>query len=204
VDEESDGERADSEEVEDDDNEDNEMYMDLSDVLGSGQTNGPAANGYQVHESGDEDDDDDEPEDSEDSALEDSGDEEHDGQLESLSAFVDSLTPKTKLTADAIKANDTVDIPATSEGLSLDDIVASLTDPSLQSFRKTLASQQKKSSKTTGEKLAVPLAKPIKDKLERQAAYEEAKTEITKWQPIVKANREVPKPFLVLRLRPQY
>lgn len=179
-----------------DDEEDNGMYMDLSDMLGSGQTNGRAASGYQVRETGDEGDDDGESEDSEDSALEDSGDEENDGQLESLSAFVNSLTPKTKLTADTVKANETVDIPATSQGLSMNDIVASLTDPSLQSFRKALASQQTKSSKTTGTKLAAPVAKPIKDKLEREAAYEEAKTEISKWQPIVKSNREVHFPFL--------
>jgi len=179
-----------------DDEEDNGVYMDLSDMLGSGQTNGQAASGYQARESADEGDDDGGSEDLEDSALEDSGDEEHDGQLESLSAFIDSLTPKTKLTVDTLQANEITDIPATSQGLSVNDIVASLTDPSLQSFRKALASQQTKSSKTTGEKLVAPLAKPIKDKLERQAAYEEAKTEITKWQPIVKANREVHSPFL--------
>jgi len=71
----------------------------------------------------------------------------------------------------------------------MSDILASLTDPSLQSFRKSLAAQQK-NKKSAAQKLDVPLAKPIKERLERQAAYEETKNEISKWQPIVKANRE--------------
>jgi hypothetical protein len=78
-----------------------------------------------------------------------------------------------------------------SNNLSMNDILASLTDPSLQSFRKSLATQQNSKSKSVGQKLSVPLARPLQQKLERQAAYEQTKTEITKWQPIVKANREV-------------
>ena len=77
----------------------------------------------------------------------------------------------------------------------MSDIVASLTDPSLQTFRKSLAAQQTSKSKNVGQKLSVPLAKPLQQKLEREAAYEETKAEITKWQPLVKANREV-RPFL--------
>jgi U3 small nucleolar RNA-associated protein 14 len=72
----------------------------------------------------------------------------------------------------------------------MSDILASLTDPSLQSFRKSLAAQQTSKSKSVGQKLDVPLAKPIKERLERQAAYEETKREVSKWQPLVKANRE--------------
>ena len=78
-----------------------------------------------------------------------------------------------------------------SNGLSMNDILASLTDPSLQSFRKSLASQQTSKSKSVGQKLSAPLARPLQERLERQAAYEETKAEITKWQPLVKANREV-------------
>jgi U3 small nucleolar RNA-associated protein 14 len=74
----------------------------------------------------------------------------------------------------------------------MNDILASLTDPSLQSFRKSLATQQTSKSKSVGQKLSAPLARPLQEKLERQAAYEETKTEITKWQATVKANREVP------------
>lgn len=76
----------------------------------------------------------------------------------------------------------------------MNDILASLTDPTLQSFRKSLATQQTSKSKSVTQKLSAPLARPLQEKLERQAAYEETKTEITKWQATVKANREVP-PF---------
>lgn len=74
----------------------------------------------------------------------------------------------------------------------MNDILASLTDPTLQSFRKSLATQQTSKSKSVTQKLSAPLARPLQEKLERQAAYEETKTEITKWQATVKANREVP------------
>ena len=70
--------------------------------------------------------------------------------------------------------------------------MASLTDPSLQSFRKSLAAQQSSKSKSIGQKLSVPLARPLQEKLEREAAYEETKNDISKWQATVKANREVP------------
>jgi U3 small nucleolar RNA-associated protein 14 len=81
--------------------------------------------------------------------------------------------------------------------LAMTDILASLTDPSLQSFRKSLAAQQTSKSKNVGQKLSAPLARPLQAKLERQAAYEETKTEITKWQATVKANREVHSFFLI-------
>jgi len=79
-----------------------------------------------------------------------------------------------------------------STSLSMNDILSSLTDPSLQSLRKSLETRQSSTSKSAGQKLSAPLAKNLQKKLERQAAYEETKAEITKWQPIVKANREVP------------
>jgi U3 small nucleolar RNA-associated protein 14 len=75
----------------------------------------------------------------------------------------------------------------------MNDILSSLTDPTLQSLRKSLEAQrQSTASKAAGQKLTAPLAKNIQKKLERQAAYEETKAEITKWQPTVKARREVP------------
>jgi len=78
-----------------------------------------------------------------------------------------------------------------SNELAITDILASLTDPSLQALRKSLSAQQTSKSKSIGQKLSAPLAKPLQERLERQAAYEETKTEISKWQNIVKANREV-------------
>ena len=159
---------------------------------GSGKTTTPATNATQADESPDEEvveDEEDGKDLSYDPTLSVSDDEDEYGNLESLSAFVDSLVPKkldsTKSTG---PSEGPLEIPATSATLSMADIVASLTDPSLQAFRKSLATRQTKKSKT--QKFAPPLPRPVKDKLERKAAYEEAKTEITKWQPVVKANRE--------------
>jgi U3 small nucleolar RNA-associated protein 14 len=73
----------------------------------------------------------------------------------------------------------------------MNDILSSLTDPTLQSLRKSLEAQRQ-STASKGQKLSAPIAKNLQKKLERQAAYEETKAEITKWQPIVKARREVP------------
>jgi U3 small nucleolar RNA-associated protein 14 len=83
----------------------------------------------------------------------------------------------------------------------MDDILASLTDPSLQSFRKSLSTQQKSKSKWVGQKLSAPLARPLQERLERQAAYEETKAEVSKWQPIVKANREVTSIPIIFNIR---
>jgi U3 small nucleolar RNA-associated protein 14 len=141
--------------------------------------------------------------DSEESILGESDPEHDDGQLESLSAFVDSLSskkdkahPEPQFVAEkpivegANRLKHTLTSLVSNE-LSMNDILSSLTDPSLQSFRKSLASQQTSKSKSVGQKLSAPLARPLQERLERQAAYEETKTEITKWQPLVKANREV-------------
>ena len=82
----------------------------------------------------------------------------------------------------------------------MNDILSSLTDPSLQTLRKSLQARQSGKSKTAAKILSAPLAKPLQKRLERQAAYEETKTEITKWQPLIKANREVPlRAFLLLQ-----
>lgn len=40
--------------------------------------------------------------------------------------------------------------------------------------------------------LHAPLPKPDREKVERKVAYEKSKEEITKWEPLVKRNREAP------------
>lgn len=40
-----------------------------------------------------------------------------------------------------------------------------------------------------------PLRKPDREKLERKFAYEQSKKDITKWEPLVKRNREAPTIF---------
>ena len=141
--------------------------------------------------------------DSDRSVLENSDSEDDDGQLESLSTFVDSLRsqshgPKPETNTEVIDSvskgwNSIFQLTYTiaTTPLSMNDILSSLTDPSLQSLRKSLEARQSSKSKSAAKKLSAPLAKPLQKKLERQAAYEETKTEITKWQPLVKANREV-------------
>jgi U3 small nucleolar RNA-associated protein 14 len=128
--------------------------------------------------SGDEDDADDE------SALELSEDEDE-TQLETLGSFAESLLAKS-VSISSSKVEPVQDPSQPTTALSLNDILSSLTDPSLQPLRKSLSQQTRKKS----QKLSAPLAKPLKDKLERQAAYQETKTEISKWQPIVQQNRQ--------------
>ena len=131
-------------------------------------------------------------------------DSEEDDQLDSLVAFVDSLSSKTKESLPRPDRTDSTpqtrvegnrrlfwSLQPASNDLSMDDILSSLTDPTLQTFRKSLAAQQTSKSKKIGQKLSVPLARPLQQKLEREAAFEETKAEISKWQPLVKANREV-------------
>ena len=168
------------------------MYMDLSEMLSNGHS---ANESFKKTLGGatSEDSGDDTSEESEDEfILAESDSEQDEDQLDQLGAFVDSLSSKIKPTEpEQTKPEpELMQTPETSNELAMSDILASLTDPSLQSFRKSLAVQQSSKSKSIGQKLDVPLARPIKERLERQAAYEETKNEVSKWQPIVKANRE--------------
>ena len=138
-------------------------------------------------------------------ALDDSeADSEEGDQLDSLVAFVDSISSKPKEPLPRPDRTDSTpqtwvegnrrrfwSLQLASNDLSMDDILSSLTDPTLQTFRKSLAAQQTSKSKKIGQKLSVPLARPLQQKLEREAAFDETKAEISKWQPLVKANREV-------------
>ena len=44
----------------------------------------------------------------------------------------------------------------------------------------------------TSAPIAAPLPRVIKERMERKAGYEDTKEEVTRWQSIVKANREAP------------
>jgi U3 small nucleolar RNA-associated protein 14 len=130
-----------------------------------------------------------------DSDLDESANEEPEEQLEKLGAFVDGLMSKQNSVRPKVPAanskNQSKQDNEPSHQLALTDILDSLTDPGLQSLRKSLAIQNKSNSKSSARKLSAPLAKPLQEKLEREAAYEETKKEISKWQPFVKSNREV-------------
>ncbi|GBG74923.1 hypothetical protein CBR_g19437 [Chara braunii] len=46
--------------------------------------------------------------------------------------------------------------------------------------------------RTAAPPVAVPLAKPIKERVERQVGYSKAKEEVSKWAPIIRKNRDAP------------
>ncbi|KAK9806336.1 hypothetical protein WJX72_010623 [[Myrmecia] bisecta] len=73
--------------------------------------------------------------------------------------------------------------------LTIADLVGGLGDSKrkLGAARKTLEKLDKKA-----EPVAAPLPGPIRQRQERKAGYEATGKEVTKWQPVVKANREAP------------
>ncbi|XP_002523095.2 uncharacterized protein C57A7.06 [Ricinus communis] len=72
--------------------------------------------------------------------------------------------------------------------ISIEDLLESLHGTSEYSqLRKRTHQMEKKSAP-----LHAPLPKGVRDKLGRQEAYQLAKKDITKWEPLVKRNREAP------------
>lgn len=71
--------------------------------------------------------------------------------------------------------------------ISMEDLLGPLQDkPGFGKLRKRM-DQMKKS-----EVIEAPLPQAIREKVERGTAYKLSKTDITKWEPIVKKNREAP------------
>ncbi|KAL0360031.1 UNVERIFIED_CONTAM: putative protein C57A7.06 [Sesamum radiatum] len=72
--------------------------------------------------------------------------------------------------------------------ISIQDLLDPLHGKSgFSKLRKNLQRMNKKSVPTLA-----PLPKPEQERLERKAAYEHSKKDITKWEPLVKRNREAP------------
>ena len=72
--------------------------------------------------------------------------------------------------------------------ISVEDLLGSLQGASgIGTLRKRMEPLQK-------EKLAIsaPLPKVLQERVERKVGYEKSKDEVTKWQPLVKRNREAP------------
>ncbi|KAL3845670.1 hypothetical protein ACJIZ3_003073 [Penstemon smallii] len=59
--------------------------------------------------------------------------------------------------------------------------------PGFSKLRKSLRRMESKAAP-----ILAPLPKPEQERLERKAAYEQSKKDITKWEPLVKRNREAP------------
>lgn len=72
--------------------------------------------------------------------------------------------------------------------ITIEDLLGSLQGKSVCSeLRKRRHQMERKSAP-----LQAPLPKGVRDKLERKAAYEQSKKDITKWEPLIKRNREAP------------
>ncbi|RUP47697.1 Utp14 protein-domain-containing protein [Jimgerdemannia flammicorona] len=154
----------------------------------------------------------------EDEADSDEGGEDEDesfDKTEELESFIGSLEKKRKRDADdAVKekkrrgpikerteaytesefnltARGSASATGAKKKLELQDLVKTLQDETgLSGLKKNLQALESAGGKGTAETLAAPLPKRIQDRLNRQAAYQETKKEVAKWQPIVKANRE--------------
>lgn len=73
-----------------------------------------------------------------------------------------------------------------SRPITVDDLMSTLRDkPRFGALRKRMEELEKRSIP-----LQPSLRKPIQDRVERHAGYENTKEDITKWQSLVKANRE--------------
>ncbi|KAJ3174429.1 hypothetical protein HDU88_000397 [Geranomyces variabilis] len=215
----SDQEDSDQDDEDEDNEDDDNEYMDISDMLGS-NTQPPSKPkiddstfrgllpdreddfndaGMDVDElESDEDEGDDE-------------DEETAGQLSSFVLGLDGKGPrKRKRAVDrtevyeeseynlaARRAGDSdddedeegEDAKKTRRIVGLDALMSSLGDAAgFAGLKKQVAALNKAKGKI--DTVDAPLPKRIQDRVERQAAYEEAKKDLTKWQSLVKKNRE--------------
>ncbi|KAH7049810.1 small-subunit processome [Linnemannia elongata] len=82
--------------------------------------------------------------------------------------------------------------PSNQKKLDMFDLVSSIQDEAgFSSLKKNVQALESgpKSGKSV-ETLAAPLPKIVQDRLNRQAAYDESKKEVSKWLPIVQQNRQ--------------
>ncbi|KAJ8898612.1 hypothetical protein K2173_004225 [Erythroxylum novogranatense] len=84
--------------------------------------------------------------------------------------------------------NPTRDVLDGNGRITLEDLLEGLEGkPGYSQLRKRTHQMQRKF-----KPLQAPLPKEVQDRLERKAAYEKSKKDITKWEPLVKRNREAP------------
>lgn len=72
--------------------------------------------------------------------------------------------------------------------VSIHDLLDGIHGQNGYSHLRKRVSQMEKKSMTLG----APIPKMQKEKVERKVAYEHSKKDITKWEPLVKSNREAP------------
>ncbi|KAJ3010347.1 hypothetical protein HKX48_007451, partial [Thoreauomyces humboldtii] len=87
------------------------------------------------------------------------------------------------------QASDEDEVPLARQKIGLDDLMGSLEDRTgFGGLKKQLAGLTRAKGKTAT--VDAPLPKRAQDRIDRQVAYGETKKEVTKWQALVKKNRE--------------
>jgi len=83
-------------------------------------------------------------------------------------------------------------IPSTSDKLTVEDLMPTVTNPKLKQSLKLIADNAPPKSSKSGVqgKLSAPLAKRQQDKLDRAAAYEKSKEVLGRWTDTVKHSRQ--------------
>ncbi|KAJ6338518.1 hypothetical protein OIU76_008063 [Salix suchowensis] len=126
--------------------------------------------------------------------VEDEDDERHLRMLQGITgmpsqAFQDRK--KTKVVSEGYpesEYNPTRDVLDGDGRIAIEDLLESIQGkPGYRELRKITRQVEKK-----GKVLQAPLPKEDRDRLERSAAYEQSKKDITRWEPLVKRNREAP------------
>ncbi|KAI8806247.1 Utp14 protein-domain-containing protein [Cladochytrium replicatum] len=152
-------------------------------------------------------DDDEDDDDSDEGESEDGSDDGNDEEMTKLSSFVDSLIanhrrrgakptsssiPERTEGADLSEFNVSAHRSAsTGKKLDLSSLVAAVGDADdFSDLRKQLAKLDDLDDNKGAQKVSAPLPTMLQRKMDRKAAFEIAKKEVTKWQPIVKKNRE--------------
>ncbi|XP_021747808.1 uncharacterized protein C57A7.06-like [Chenopodium quinoa] len=144
-----------------------------------------------------EDDDDLGPGDEDDDSIDKEYDEgRHARMLEDITgihtqAFADKKRKRRAAVSEAYpesEFNPSCDVLSGNGSISIQDLLDPLRGtPSFSKLRKRIEHVEKK-----GETVQAPLPKPERERLERGAAYDHTKKDITKWEHLVKRNREAP------------
>ncbi|KAI8582424.1 hypothetical protein K450DRAFT_227120 [Umbelopsis ramanniana AG] len=202
---------AESEDNDDDEEEeeDGEEFMDLSEMLGGDNDEKTTKNSaFETLLPGS--DSEDEAGDLEDFSDDEDQDEEESGDILSFvsslptkkrkNAGEDGRSKRSKKLAERTEAYDESEfsMPAHSASVSgakkkldLADLMGTLDDDTgFGGLKKNLEALEGSGKSKIKDTLSAPLPKRIQDRLNRQAAYKEAKDEVAKWQPLVKQNRE--------------
>lgn len=170
-----------------------DISLDESDVSLNSDEEDPASAEEDDEESGDEDE-----EDEEDEEEEEDDDEKHQQMLEAVTGKPHQLRNddtaterKRDVRSEAFSESEfnlNSNVHGNSSSITVADLLGGLEGASgLGALRKNLQPLE-------NENLAIsaPLPKVIQERMERKAGYDKSREEVTKWEPLVKQNREAP------------